>query len=158
MADPRTKYPMQEALQRLRQLCARQERCQSDLYRKLRDWGFYHSESEQMLAQLISEGFLNEERFAIAFVRGKFRIKGWGKRKIVNHLKRKGVSERNIQTGLAELEDTDYNDGLMQLIAKKKRLMRESDPYVARTKLGRFLIQKGYEPELVWKTLSEHDQ
>lgn len=152
---PKTKYTTEEALARLRRLCAIQERCNTEVYEKLKNWGFWHRDIEQITGQLIVEGFLNEERFARAFARGKFRIKKWGRRKIVDHLKQKRVSAYNIKIGLTELEEEDYEGTIQQLITKKRSLLKESDPFTERTKIGNYLIRKGFEPEIVWRLLKE---
>ena len=96
-------------LEKARKYCAFQERCHQELREKLYSWLLPEKSVEQIISELISEGFLNEERFAKAFSRGKFRIKRWGKNKITNELKRRNISEYSIRKGLKEIE-TILND------------------------------------------------
>lgn len=139
----------------MRRQCAMQERCHQEVRDKLYDWGLWKTEVEEIISQLITEDFLNEERFAIAYVGGKFRIKRWGKQKILMNLKQKQVSEYNIRRGMKEIEDADYEEAVRQLINKKAELVREPDAFKKRTKIGNYLINKGYESELVWKMMKE---
>jgi regulatory protein len=146
---------MAQALEKARAWCAYQERCSQDTRKKLSDWGLWGDEAEQVIAQLISEGFLNEERFAKAFAGGKFRIKKWGKRKIVSELKKKNISEPCIRRGLAVIEEAEYLATLKMLLLKKTKDAKESNPWRLKTKIVTFLVSKGYEPELVRAMLKE---
>ncbi|MFM1883937.1 MAG: hypothetical protein RL168_121 [Bacteroidota bacterium] len=119
MAFKREKvYDIDTARLQIRKYCAYQERCQSEVEERLRSMGLVQSAQDDLLAELISEGFLSEERFARAFARGKHRSKGWGRVKISHHLKAKRVSARCIQLGLSELDSTVYLRTLTQLLAK----------------------------------------
>jgi regulatory protein len=119
MAFKREKvYDLDTARLQIRKYCAYQERCQSEVEERLRSMGLVQSAQDDLLAELISEGFLSEERFARAFVRGKHRSKGWGRVKISQHLKAKRVSARCIQLGLSELDPESYLQTLTQLLAK----------------------------------------
>lgn len=110
---------------------------------------------EEVLTQLITDGFLNEERFAKAYAGGKFRSKHWGKTKIENELKFKGISKRCIQTGLKEIDARDYRKTLVKLIKKKNETLTEPNLFKRRNKIGKFVIGKGYEAELVWSMVME---
>lgn len=148
------KYNRAEALQRLRRYCAYQERCHQEVRNKLKEWHLYYSEAEQVLTQLIEEGFLNEERFAKAFAGGKFRTKGWGRQKIVNVLKQKGISPYLINTSMKEIDAPDYSKKLEQLLQKKKLSLKDDKPMNQKQKLARFAMGKGYESEMVWNVVN----
>jgi regulatory protein len=147
----------EQALVKGREWCAFQERCHQETRSKLYDWGLKGTEADQVLAQLISEGFLNEERFAVAFAGGKFRIKHWGKQKIRIELRKKKISEPCIRKGLAAIEEKDYLSALKSLMEKRKNEIKESDPWRRKGKIANFLISKGYERELVYTLMNEND-
>lgn len=109
---------------------------------------------EQIIIQLMQEGFLNEERFARSFVRGKFRIKKWGRIKIKQELKLREISEPIIRLALTEIEEEQYYKTLEELLEKKQRLVTESDPYKRKRKIADFLLRKGYESHLVFDLIN----
>jgi len=117
--------------------------------------GLYSSEVDELLTYLITEGFLNEERFAKAFTGGKFRIKKWGRIKITHALESKGLTRNCIRIGLKEIEEEDYYQTLTELLKSKIAELDESNIFALRDKASKFAIQKGYEPDLVWKVLKE---
>ena len=135
-----------QALEQIKRFCAYQERCISDVRQKLYKDGFRGDEAEWAIAELISENYLNEERFARSFARGKFRINKWGRIKIEIELRRRAVSSGNILRGLSEISDTAYETCLRDLI-KKLGGVEASDK--AKLKIKRNLIQRGFEPELI---------
>ena len=144
-----------EALVKIQHYCAYQERSHKEVKNKLFEYGLYASEVDQLISQAISDGFLNEERFAKAFAGGKFRIKKWGKIKIQNELEFMGVSKRNLATALKEIDRSDYIKTLKDLIQKKAAQTTEQNQYKRKNLIARFVISKGYESELVWDTLRE---
>jgi regulatory protein len=144
-----------EALAKLQKFCAYQERCHQEVRDKLYSLGLHQSDVEDILTQLITSGFLNEERFAKAFAGGKFRMKHWGRNKIVHELKLRDISKRCIQAGLNEIDEDDYHNSLMSEIEKKMKIVSEANVFKRRDKVARYVIGKGYEPELVWKELLE---
>lgn len=117
--------------------------------------GLYSSEVDELLTYLISEGFLNEERFAKAFTGGKFRIKKWGRIKITHALESKGLTRNCIRIGLKEIEEEDYYQTLMDLLKLKIAELNEGNIFILRDKASKFAIQKGYEPDLVWGVLKK---
>lgn len=134
--------------------CAYQERCQQEVRTKLYEWGLWGDTVEAIIAKLISGNFINEERFARTYAGGKFRIKKWGKVKIRIELKKRKITDYCIRKGLAEIPDRDYLKTLRELAEKKmgtKKLAVGS-----RQKVARYLIGKGYEPDLVWDLLIKH--
>jgi regulatory protein len=145
----------QEAKEKIQRYCAYQERSHQEVRKKLFDFGLYSNEVEEMISHLITSNFLNEERFARAFAGGKFRMKKWGRIKIVNALEGHGVSENCIRLGLKEIDNRDYEKTLYTLIDKKADDIDEENIYAKRDKLSKFAIQKGFEPDLVWKVIRE---
>ncbi len=122
---------------------------------KLYDLGLYKNEAELLLSLLIEEGYLNEERFAIQFAGGKFRIKQWGKKKIEQALKEKQVSSYCIKKAMAQIDETDYRKTLQQLSTRKwEQLKGEKNIFIKKRKLQDYLLQKGYEYELVKEAVS----
>jgi regulatory protein len=154
MEYPR-KYPPIETLERIKKWCDIQERAHSDVRKKLKTWGLYPSEADQVIAELIGSNYLNEERFATAFARGKFRIKGWGWKKIELELKRKGVSAYCIARAKEEIDPDDYISTLESLIRKKSQYIRESDPWVRKQKLLRYAYSRGYQIEDINRALDK---
>ena len=144
------KYTATEALPKIQKYCAYQERHHQEVRDKLYTYGLHQSEVEQLISELITSGFLNEERYAKAFAGGKFRMKHWGKNKIINELNFRGISKRCIQTGLKEIDDIDYRKELQKQLKKKIQSVTEENLFKKRDKVARFVMGKGYEPELVW--------
>lgn len=137
--------------------CAYQERSQQEVRNKLYDWGLHEKDVEEIISELIQENFLNEERFALAYTLGKFRIKGWGKVKIRQGLKLKRVPDKMIIKALNGIDQDDYMAKLKSLIEKKQATVRESDPFKLRFLLWRYAAQKGYEMELIGEVLKGED-
>ena len=135
--------------------CAYQERSQKEVRNKLFEMGLFKDEVEDLLSELIVEGFVNEERFAKTFAGGKFRIKKWGRNKIRRELERHNISEYCKRKAMAEIEEGEYIDTLKNLIATKASSISESNLFKKREKVSRHLIYKGYEPELVWDYIGE---
>lgn len=149
MPRPKTRPTLQQALIKAEKYCAYQERSQWEVKRKLTGMGLSSSEADEIMVQLIRSNFLNEERFARAFSKGKHRTKQWGVRKIAVELKSRGISEKLSGQVLAEIDHEAYLDTLRNLIAKKDKTLREDDPWKRAGKLKTWLVGKGYEPELV---------
>jgi len=145
----------QEALARIQRYCAYQERSHQEVKRKLFDYGLRSDEVDELLARLITDGFLNEERFAKAFAGGKFRIKKWGRLKIEHELEHRGLTKNCIVRGINEIDASDYTKTLRALIAKRAKQTDERNLFKKRNKVARFVIAKGYEPELVWEVVKE---
>jgi regulatory protein len=145
-----------EVKQKIYRYCSYQERSHKEVRRKLFEYGLRSFEADELITHLILEGFLNEERFAKAFAGGKFRMKQWGKLKIVRELKGKGVSKNCIAAGLKEIDESDYLKTLNSLLSKKiDKLSSDANVFTIRDKTARFAIQKGYEPDIVWQQLKE---
>ncbi|WKN45747.1 regulatory protein RecX [Tunicatimonas pelagia] len=145
----------QQAKVKAAKYCAYQERTQQEVRDKLYSYGLYSDAVEEVLSDLISEGFVNEERFAQAFARGKFRSNKWGRIKIEMGLRQKGISDYCIRSGLREISEADYTDTLKALIQKKWNSLEGEDAYARKHKTARFVQGKGYESELVWRLLAD---
>ena len=154
MPDKRV-YDITIALDRIKSYCALQDRSQWDVLQKLNEWGLQQATKDHILEILITDEFVDEERFAKSFCRGKFKIKNWGKSKITNTLKRKNISTICINIGLQEIDDNEYNQVLEKLFYRKKDALKEKNRFTRKTKIAKFLIQKGFESNLVWDKIRE---
>ncbi len=140
----------EQALQKLKHYCGYQERSHSEVKEKLYSLGVWKKDQDEIIAALIEEGYLNEERFAIAFAGGKFRMKRWGRVKINYELKQKQVSEYNIKKALKQIDETDYRHTLQKLCKEKwNSLKDEKEKLIRLAKTRNYLLQKGYEAEMV---------
>jgi len=146
-------YTAMQALEKARRWCALQERCHSETRSKLFTWNIREEEAEQVISQLISEGFLNEERFARAYARGKFRMKHWGRVKIINALKLKKISPYCLRKGLEEIDEEEYMQTLLKLYNKRCKEVKERNPWARKAKILTFLAGKGFEPDLIRELL-----
>ena len=138
----------QQALQSLMRMCARSERSSGDALRLMNRWGVADDEARKVLARLQSERFIDDARYAEAFVRDKLNLSGWGAYKIKMSLRVKGVSREIIEEVVAPMiEATDMTDRLEEIMQRKLRTLKFSSPYEARTKLIRFAASRGYDME-----------
>jgi regulatory protein len=145
----------QEALTKLQRYCAYQDRCHQEVRSKLLDLGIRGFDLEEVIASLIEENFLNEERFARSFVRGKFRMKQWGRRKIEQELKKKNIPAYCVKMGFTEIEEDEYWHTLLEVLKKKNTTTKASKLYERKQKLAQYGIRKGFESHLVWKAVNE---
>ena len=146
----------EQALQKLKHYCGYQERSHAEAREKLYTYGLYKPEVEEILSRLIEEDYLNEERFATAFARGKFRMKGWGRIKIIEGLKEKRVSEYCIKKAMKEIDEANYHASLQKFAHTKwGSLKSESNIFVKMRKTQDHLLQKGYELHLINSALNQ---
>ena len=148
---PKTRPTLQQARIKAEKYCAYQERSQLEVKTKLIGMGLTVSETNEILVDLVRDNFINEERFAIAFARGKLKVKKWGTRKIALALKNKGISDSLIQLVLKSIDPDHYLSELRHCIEKKAKTIRENDPWKKAGKLKQYLIGRGYEAELVFR-------
>ncbi len=149
-------YTVEEATRSIERYCAYQERCHKEIQDKLRSMGMIQLAIDQIIPHLIQHNFLNETRFAESFARGKFRIKNWGRTRIVRELKMKGLNERTIKAGLMEISDADYEIVFDKLSRKRlQQLSKEKDSYKKRKKFADYLLYRGWESHLVYDKARE---
>ncbi|HEX6335052.1 MAG TPA: regulatory protein RecX [Flavisolibacter sp.] len=137
-----------EALQKLRHYCAYQERCHSEVSQKLRQLGIAAGEHAPIIASLIEDNYLDEERFAIQFAGGRFRMKHWGRRKIEHALQQKQVSAYSIGRALKSIPEQDYLGKLHMLADQKYTALNDTPVHTRKNLTVSYLLYKGYEPKL----------
>lgn len=145
----------EQALQKLKHYCAYQERSHSEVKEKLYSLGVWKKEHDNIIAVLIEENYLNEERFAIAFARGKFRMKQWGRIKIKYELKQKQVSEYCIKKAMKEIDDEGYRKTLQKLADEKYASLKSEQYLIRKKKTIDYLLHKGFEMELIKQALEK---
>lgn len=145
----------EQALQKLKHYCAYQERCHSEVNEKLYNLGVWKRDHDAIIACLIEEDYLNEERFAIAFAGGKWRMKQWGRTKIKYELKQKKVSGYCIKKALMQVEDEEYLIALEKLAKEKYAALKAEQYLVRKKKTMDYLVRKGFEFDLVKKVVEE---
>ncbi|WP_426431689.1 regulatory protein RecX [Winogradskyella sp. HB-48] len=154
--NPQTTYTVDEAQKKLENYCAYQERCHKEVRVKLQDMNMIPEAIDKIMVHLIEHNFLNEERFAKAFVRGKFRIKKWGKDRLVRELKFRDISKYAIDVALTEIRDEDYFETLDELMQKRLAQVNEKNIYKKKKKVADYLLYRGWESHLVYEKLNEH--
>jgi regulatory protein len=143
-------FTPEQALPKIKQFCVYQERCHSEVRDKLYSFGLHKNDVEEIISKLITENYLNEERFAIHFAGGKFRMKQWGKIKIKQALKYKQVSDYCIRKALKEIDSTEYEKTFHKVVQQKvKSLKGEKNIFIKKRKLQDFLLQKGFETNMI---------
>lgn len=142
-----------QALLKAANYCAYQERCHKEVLDKLSEWGVWGIDAQEILLTLIEQNYLNEERFAIAFAGGKFRVKHWGKVKIKLALKQKDISEYCLKKALNEISDQDYWQTLNEQIDKKWAETKDKNLLSKRAKVAKYIVGKGFEQDLIWNVL-----
>ena len=135
--------------------CGYQERTEKEVQEKLRTWGVEQKEGAHIIQTLKEDYFLDEERYVEAFIRGKFFGKKWGKRKLFAALTEKGLDQALIQKELSTIENADYLQNLRYVANRKKQSLARINSIQARQKLTNYLLQKGYEPDLVIQTVQK---
>jgi regulatory protein len=143
----------EQALQKMRHYCAYQERSHQEVKERLRALGIRRNDAEQIISRLIEDDFLNEERYAKAYARGKFRMKSWGRCKIRRALQTNKVSDYCIRKALQEIPDDDYRKTITELATRKYGTLGEEQYLVRKAKTRQYLLQKGFEPDLVSEAL-----
>ena len=155
MKNKKLTFTVEEAQKKLENYCVYQERCHQEVERKLNEMRMIPEAKELILLNLIENNFLNEERFAMSFSRGKFRIKKWGKKRISRELKFKDISEYNIRKGLEEIDQNEYLTTLEEIAIKKRDSVTEKNPYKKSQKITNFLLYRGFENDLVYSIVKE---
>jgi regulatory protein len=151
---PKT-YTVDEAQKKLEFYCSYQERCHKEVNQKLRGMNMIPEAIDKIVVHLLQHNFLSEERFAKAFVRGKFRIKKWGRYRITQGLKQKDISKHLITSALKEINDFEYLETFNDLSEKKLDSIRESNAQKKKKKLADYLLYRGWESHLVYAKVNE---
>lgn len=148
-------YTLDEAKRALERYCVYQERCHKEVRQKLFDMRMIPEAVDEVVVHLLQHDFLNEERFARAYVRGKFKHKHWGRVRLVQELKQKQISKFNIESALKELDDLDYYGAFEALAAQRCQQIKEPNTYKKRKKLADYLLYRGWESALVYEKVIE---
>lgn len=151
--NPKKSYTVQEIKSKMEHYCSYQDRCHSDVESKIRSFFIIPQAKEEIIMGLINDGFLNEERFAKSYVRGKFGMNDWGREKIKSGLYRKNISEYLINTAMQEIDESDYTNTIKRLFERKKTIIKARNKYEFKQKMIRFLMGKGFEYEIILNTI-----
>lgn len=155
MEQKRKTYSVEEALTKLQRYCAYQDRCHKEVVTKLQSMHMIPEAIDHIVGKLIHDKFLNEERFAKSFARGKFKYKNWGKRRIVLELKQRELSKFMIDAALKEIPEADYLNAFHELAEKKNAQLTETNKLKRKKKLADYLLYRGWESHLVYEKINE---
>jgi regulatory protein len=148
-------YSVKEAINKIENFCAYQERCHEEVVQKLRSMKMDSEEIDSIMVHLIGDNFLNEERFACSFARGKHRIKHWGKIRIVNELKSKKITQTLINIALKEISPEEYATTFHTLAEKNWESIRETNLMKKRKKFCDYMLRRGFESNLIFEKVKE---
>ena len=140
-------------LEKLKKYCAYQDRCHQEVRMKLISLQVYGDEQEDIILILIEEGFLNEERYAKSFARGKFRMKKWGRNKIKGELLRREISDYCIRKGMEEIEESEYLEALKEILRKQKEKKKHLGDVLSTDQAIKYASGRGYEAPLIFEVL-----
>ncbi|MGY0407772.1 MAG: regulatory protein RecX [Polaribacter sp.] len=155
MIQKKKVFTVDEIKRKLEHYCVYQDRCHKEVEQKMRDYNLILEAKELILLSLIKDNFLNEERFSKSFARGKFRIKNWGKQRIIRELKFRDISAYNIKTALKEIDEAAYIETMYRITENRNTVISEPNQYKRKKKLIDFLIRKGFENELIYMVVGE---
>ena len=148
-------FTVDEIKKKMEYYCAYQDRCHQEVEKKLREFRLIPEAREMILLHLMQHNFLNEERFAKSFARGKFRIKKWGKRRIVQELKFRDITAYNIKTALKEIDEDEYLKTIEEVANSKYAQLKESNKYLKNQKLYQYLYRRGFESDIIQDTIKK---
>jgi len=148
-------FTVDEIQQKLEYYCVYQDRCHQEVEKKMWEYRLIPEAREKILLHLMQHNFLNEERFSKSYARGKFRIKRWGKQRIVRELKFKDISAYNIKTALKEIDEDEYISTLEKVAKMKNESIKESNSYKKKQKLYQYLYSRGFEANLIQEVIKE---
>ncbi|SFU29924.1 regulatory protein [Pustulibacterium marinum] len=148
-------FTVTEALIKMQRYCAYQDRCHKEVTDKLYQMRMIPEAIDHIIGQLIQDNFLNEERFARSFARGKFKYKKWGRRRIVQELKQREISKFMIDIALKEISEYDYLNTFHELAEKRNQQISESNKLKRKKKLADYLLYRGWESHLVYEKVNE---
>lgn len=151
----KTDFSVEQVIQKIEHYCAYQDRCHEEVTQKLRSLKMNSEAIDRIIAHLIHDNFLNEERFAKSFARGKHRIKHWGKIRITNELKCRGINQTLINIALKEISPEEYYDTFENLANRNWESIRETNSLKKRKKFCDYMLRRGFESNLVYEKLKE---
>jgi regulatory protein len=151
----RPSYTLAEATRKMEHYCAYQDRCHQEVLDKLRGMNMIPEAIDKVVVHLIENNYLNEERFAKSFARGKFRIKHWGRIRITSELKKRNISPFNIKSALKELDGSQYLESLESIAKKKADSLKGLDKWTQKKKLTDYLLYRGWEQSLVYELVND---
>ncbi len=146
-------YDLNEAREKIRRYCVYRERSHREVEERLKDMALNTNAIDQLLLELIEEGFLNEERFARAYVRGKFNQKGWGRQKIEQALHWHRIHPGLLQRALEEIDPREYQNRLDEILRKRWEHAQEESDFAQRGAVARYAWQRGFENDLIWERI-----
>ena len=146
------KMDLNKTINKLEKYCSFSEKCKSDVIKKLYDWKIHKNQNE-IINHLVQNNYINENRYALLYSMGKFNSRKWGKIKISTHLKKKGIKEKDINESIKKISETKYINVLSNLIIQKSQDIKEIDLFKKKSKIARYLYQKGYESNLIWNRI-----
>ncbi|MBO6024743.1 MAG: RecX family transcriptional regulator [Bacteroidales bacterium] len=144
-----------QVLDKMAKYCAYQERCVKDVRDKLKTFNIPQEEKTKILEYLLDNRFVNDERFAKSFVRGKVNQSGWGMNKIRFHLIQKGITKELIDEALGQTDEEVYRQRLIEILKTKAKTVKAANDYEKKRKLAAYAMQKGFESNLVWEVLKD---
>ncbi len=148
-------YTVNEAIAKLEAYCVYQDRCHLEVTNKLKEMNMIPQSIDHILNHLIQNNFLNEERYARSFARGKFRIKKWGKQRIIKELKQRNISRFNITAALSELDQEEYHSTFHEISEKQWEKLEDKNVFQKKKKLANYLFYRGWEADLVYEKLNQ---
>ncbi len=151
------KTTFKAALTKALALCSRVEYCSEDIRKKLKMYGLSTDDEERIISQLVSEKFIDDERYSKAFVRDKFRYNKWGKLKITAHLRAKKISDEAAAAALGEIDSEDYINLIRNLLISHKKTLKAKNKYEMKAKLLRFGLSRGFESNILYEILNEEE-
>ena len=154
MMQNKKSFTVDELQKKMEYYCVYQDRCHQEVERKMAEYQLIPEAKEKILLYLMEHNFLNEERFSKSFARGKFRIKNWGKQRIIRELKSKNISNYNVNSALKEIDDEDYLETIYRITKNRNHTITENNIYKRKKKLQDFLLRKGYEYDLIFKIVN----
>ena len=155
MFQNKKSFTVDELQSKMEHYCVYQDRCHQEIERKMKEYQMIPEAKEKILLHLMRHDFLNEERFYKSFARGKFRIKNWGKQRIIRELKIKNISSYNIKTALKEIDEELYVKTIEKIAISKNNTIKESNLFKKKKKIYDYLYRKGYESSLILETISK---
>ena len=155
MLHKKKTYTVDEAKRKLESYCAYQERCHKEVRQKLKDMYMIPEAIDIIIVHLMEHNFLNEERFSKSFARGKFKIKKWGRRRIILELKKRDISKVNINLALTELNEEEYVEVFNDLAEKRMLSINESNPLKKKKKLADYLLYRGWESPMIYEKVNK---